>query len=64
MDMKMYVDMMSRMTNSDKEEFAKELIDKSPDLAEEISGLIKYKLFENTIGENNGEKHGRRRKLN
>ena len=64
MDMKMYVDMMSRMTNSDKEEFAKELIDKSPDLAEEISGLIKYKLFENTIGENNGEKHGWRRKLN
>ena len=59
MDMKMYVDMMSRMTNSDKEEFAKELIDKSPDLAEEISGLIKYKLFENTMGEKNGEIHGK-----
>ena len=55
----MYVDVMSRMTNSDKEEFAKELIDKSPDLAEEISGLIKYKLFENTIGEKNGEIHGK-----
>ena len=42
-----------------KEEFAKELIDKSPDLAEEISGLIKYKLFENTMGEKNGEIYGK-----